>query len=78
MIFWVGRKNCIMKNQKCIFPESRFINSNPVGEHVTNILIALLHKSIHFIPQTATLTSFSAPIVRPPLQLRELETCGKN
>ena len=30
MIFWIGWKNCIVKNEKCIvFPESRYINPNP-------------------------------------------------
>ena len=30
MIFWVGGKNCIVKNEKYIvFPESRYVNSNP-------------------------------------------------
>ena len=30
VIFWVGGKNCIVRNEKCIvFPESRYVNSNP-------------------------------------------------
>ena len=30
MILWVGGKNCIVKNEKCIvFPESQYVNSNP-------------------------------------------------
>ena len=30
VIFWVGGKNCIVKNGKFIvFPESRYVNSNP-------------------------------------------------
>ena len=32
VIFWVGGKNCIVKNEKCIvFLESRYVNSNPVN-----------------------------------------------
>ena len=31
------------------------------GKNVRDILIVSLPKSVHFIPQTATLTSFSAP-----------------
>ena len=27
VISWVGGKNCITKNEKCIFPKSRFVNS---------------------------------------------------
>ena len=26
-IFWIGGKNCMVKNEKCIFPESRYVNS---------------------------------------------------
>ena len=30
VIFWVGGKNCVVKNEKCIvFLESRYVNSNP-------------------------------------------------
>ena len=30
MIFWVGGKNCILKNEKCIkFLESQYVNLNP-------------------------------------------------
>ena len=30
MIFWLGRKNYVMKNEKkIIFPESLYIHSNP-------------------------------------------------
>ena len=29
MIFWLGRKNCVVKNEKWIvFPESWYVNSN--------------------------------------------------
>ena len=31
VVFRIGGKNCIMKNKKWMtFPESRYINSNPV------------------------------------------------
>ena len=30
MIFWVGGKNCIQKNEKCIiYPKSRYVTLNP-------------------------------------------------
>ena len=37
-IFWLGRKNCVLNNKKwIIFPDSRYVNSNP-GIYHTSVI----------------------------------------
>ena len=44
LIFWVGGKNCIVKNEKCIlFPGARCVNSNPdTKNHCQMTAVSLL------------------------------------
>ena len=50
VIFWVGGKTCIVKNEKWIvFPESRYVNSNPANLS-KNYLVTITHSPLKTSP----------------------------
>ena len=67
VIFWVGGKNCIVKNKKCIaFPKSRYINLNPVlhpgpnfSLHFLLLALIIVHKWYSQIWYCSSLCQFA-------------------
>ena len=48
LIFWLVSKNCSLKNEECVaFPESRYINSNPIFKFVMYVMYAAIVKQVH-------------------------------
>ena len=48
MIFWVGGRNCTMKNEKCIFPKLWYVNLNTVLANQNNNDTGFTYKYFSF------------------------------